>query len=228
MTPARRGVIFDLDGTLVDSLDDIAAALNHALVAHRFDPVSTAQVRRWVGDGATTLCRRAAPHAGEELIAALRADFADAYRRGCLDRTHFFPGVRATLAALHAARVPMAVLSNKPDEFTRLIVAALFEPGWFRAVCGVRDEAERKPSPGAALEIARGMDVPAERVWLVGDSCADIATARAAGMIAVAVTWGFRDAEELRAASPDYVVDRMEQVLDLLQVGHDGASTPRE
>lgn len=202
----RAALIFDLDGTLVDSLNDIHAALNVALAALGLRPAALHETRGWVGEGATTLCRRAARGAGEDVVRAVLERFAAAYRDGLLDSSALYPGVGAALDALADRGAAMAVLSNKPDEFTQRIAARLAAPRWFRAVRGARSEADRKPSPLAALELARVLDRAPADIWIIGDSRIDIQTARAAGMRAAAVTWGFRDADELRRESPDRVI----------------------
>lgn len=218
MTLRPRALLFDLDGTLVDSLDDIAAALNRALAARGLARATRDDIRRWIGDGAITLCRRAAPTLNDAAARDLLCDFEIAYRAGCLDRTRLYAGVHETLARLHAARVPMAVLSNKPDEFTQSVTAALCRPEWFCSVRGVRTDAERKPSPVLAFEAARAMGIPPAEVGHVGDSASDIATARAAGMIAVAVGWGFRPADVLREARPDHLIRQMDELPAILGV----------
>jgi len=217
-------IIFDLDGTLIDSLDDIAAALNTVLHTHGFPQIEPDRVRRYVGDGVTALCRRAAPQADAQQVAALRERFMGEYASHLLDQTRLYPDISDVLQALCAADVPMGVLSNKPDVLTRRIVTALCDPGWFRAVRGVRDERERKPSPALALEVAAGLRARPESIFIVGDSTVDVTTARNAGMKSIAVTWGFRSAEELREQAPDYVVDDPRAIMKLPQL--EGATCP--
>ncbi|MEE8170339.1 MAG: HAD hydrolase-like protein, partial [Phycisphaerae bacterium] len=125
-------IIFDLDGTLVDSLSDITAALNDALEAHGFGRAEVQQVRGWVGDGVPMLCRRAAPAADEATLEFMRQTFLNAYDRCCLNTSRLYPKIREILNELHDLGVPMAVLSNKPDAFTRRIVDALCGAGLFQ------------------------------------------------------------------------------------------------
>jgi len=112
--------------------------------------------------------------------------------------------------------VRMAVLSNKPDEFTRRIVAALCDPNWFSVVRGIERDADRKPSPRLALMIAAELGAAPRDVYLIGDSAVDVETARAAGMCSVAVTWGFRDQADLRGAAPDTIVSQPQEIALLL------------
>ncbi|MCK6485038.1 MAG: HAD hydrolase-like protein [Phycisphaerae bacterium] len=217
--PTAAALIFDLDGTLVDTLDDLTSALNGALSAHGCAAVSSARVRRWVGDGAAALCRSAAPDADDARRASLLSAFLQAYREGCLNATTLYPGMPDVLNRLHRAGIPMAVLSNKPHEFTLRVVAALCHPEWFAVVRGVMDESERKPSPSLALHVAGTLDRSPSKIFLIGDSPGDIATAHASGMKSVAVTWGFRDRDVLQDARPNWIVDRPEQLLEIPELG---------
>jgi phosphoglycolate phosphatase len=194
--------VFDLDGTLVDSLDDLHASVNHALRSLGLPARSRAEVRGYVGEGARTLLERAvepSEHLVEPALAAWRAH----YEAHCLDRTRSFPGIAALLAG---ARCPLAVLTNKPGALARRILDGLDLLPRFAAVVG-GDEAPRKPDPAGLLGIlARAGASPAEAV-LVGDSRHDVATARAAGVRMIAVTWGLGTRAELAAAGATTFVD---------------------
>jgi phosphoglycolate phosphatase len=209
-----RGVIFDLDGTLVDSLGDIAAAMNRSLAARNFPTHPLDAYRAFVGEGVRKLAERALPADAlsetTSLVAAYQADYAQHF----LESSAPYPGVPELLEALSSRGVPMSVLSNKPDAPTRQLVEALFG-GWrFRAVSGERPGVPRKPDPTAALELARDMDVPATHVSFIGDTLVDVACARAAGMRPLGVLWGFR-AQEV-ADSGVTTVRRPEELLPLL------------
>jgi phosphoglycolate phosphatase len=194
--------VFDLDGTLVDSLDDLHASVNHALRSLGLPARSRAEVRGYVGEGARTLIERAvgpSEHLVEPALAAWRAH----YEAHCLDRTRPYPGIGAMLAG---ARCPVAVLTNKPGALARRILDGLDLLPRFAAVVG-GDEAPRKPDPAGLLGIlARVGAAPAEAV-LVGDSRHDVATARAAGVRMIAVTWGLGTRAELAAAGATTFVD---------------------
>jgi len=198
------GVLFDLDGTLVDSLGDITHALNTVLSAAGLPTHSRTSVAGMVGDGATTLVERASPD-GADRQALLRGLTAH-YMRDPVSRTVPFDGIIEMLAALRAGGLPLAVLSNKPHPLTSAVVAALFGDDTFAHVIGDVPEHPKKPHPGQALRLAERLGVPPAQCVMVGDSPVDVQTGQAAAMHSVAVTWGFRSAEVLAATSPDHIV----------------------
>lgn len=203
-----EGIIFDLDGTLVDSLPGIAEALNAALATEGLPGHLEQVVRGFVGDGLETTVWRACPTQlrGHELVArlveAFRAFYQDCWRRG----TRTYPGVPELLAELDADGALLAVLSNKSHAFTVEMVAEIFPERSFTAVFGLRPGMAQKPDPSGALEIADAFGKQPAQCRLIGDSTIDIETARNAGMRSCAVTWGYHDAPRLLAAAPDVVV----------------------
>ncbi len=211
----RRAVIFDLDGTLVDSLDDIATALNGALAALGRPTAAREVVRHWIGDGLTELCRRALPAMDDATLHALIDAARRRYRGHSLDRTRPYAGIEPLLGRLRDRAVPMAVLSNKPHDLTLDILRGLGLEVFFDVVRGLKEESDRKPAPGPALEIARALGRPPGDIYLVGDGPTDVGAARAAGMVAVGVSWGFRGVDELRAAGAEWIVDRPEEIARL-------------
>ncbi len=199
--------IFDLDGTLVDSLLDITHALNHALEKIGEKLVRPREVRSWIGDGLPTLCRRAVPNRGRDLVDLMVREAASYYAAHCSANTRPYPNILQMLDLLRASRTASAVLSNKPHALTLRLVSELDMGKYFAHVHGYTSEEGKKPSPHFALKFAHAQGLPPEKVFFVGDSVVDIETARNAGMIAVAVSWGFTDRAALLAASPDYLVD---------------------
>lgn len=198
-----RLAVFDLDGTLVDSLGDLHASVNHALAAVGLPPRGLDEVRGFVGEGARMLLTRAVGPRGDLLDPALAAWRAH-YDVHCLDRTRPYPGIEALLAG--AGRM-LAVHTNKPGAMARKILAGLGLLPRFLAVVG-GDEAPRKPDPAGLLGImARAGAAPAETVF-VGDSRHDLATARAAGVPCVLVTWGLSSRDDLARAGAETLVDR--------------------
>lgn len=204
MSPSlARAVVFDLDGTLVDSLDDIAFHLNAALADHGLPARTRAEISEWVGYGSARLVERAVPDAG--LAAGVLAAYRAHYHARPVIHTRPYAGIPETLDALAPGRT-LAVLSNKPHAEVVAIVAALL-PRWsFAAIAGERPDIPRKPDAASVLSILSPLGILPEHAALVGDSEVDIATARAAGLTSIAVTWGFRSAAALEAAGPDVLV----------------------
>jgi phosphoglycolate phosphatase len=198
-------VLFDLDGTLVDSCPDIQRALNHVLREHGLETHSVAEVRRMIGGGVGKLIERAAP----ALSAASRDPLAEAFRaRYAIDLvrdTVAYPGVDSVVRV--APDVRKAVLTNKPGGLARRLVSAC---GWqlqFEGVLGDDDLPRRKPDPIGVERLRASAGVPREAVLYVGDSPIDFETARAAGVPCALVTWGYTDRHELAVRQPDFLID---------------------
>jgi phosphoglycolate phosphatase len=212
-------IIFDLDGTLVDSLPGIAAALNAALAADGLPPHPASAVRDFVGDGLETTIRRACPPEirGDDarnarLVDSFRVFYQDAWRAGTL----VFPGVAGLLGELAAGDVALAVLSIKSHAFTVEMVAEIFPAIPFAAVLGLRPGAPPKPDPSGALELAATLGVAPGECLIIGDSTMDIDTAKRAGMRSIAVTWGYHDAPRLMAAGADGIAEDVASLKKLL------------
>ncbi len=214
MGHAYRAVIFDLDGTLLDTLADIAHAMNTALARHGLPPRPLDDYRLMVGSGLEALVRRAVSSstarppatADEELVAALVRELRDGYAADPVSRTRPYDGVPDLVRALRAMDVPLAVLSNKAEELVIPIVAAFFAPDDFAVVRGMKDDVPAKPDPTSAVRIAADLSAAPEECVYLGDSDVDMRTARNAGMAAVGAAWGFRGADELRASGAQQVI----------------------
>jgi phosphoglycolate phosphatase len=215
MQPRLDGVIFDLDGTLVDTLADIADALNHVLEARGLPGHGLPDYRRMIGAGVELLIERAVPASEHRHSAAIIVEYRARYAQHMLDRSTPYPGIADLLAQLRARGVPLSVLSNKPDPATRQMIATLFPEVPFVDVVGQRPGRPRKPDPSVALELAARMKVSPERCTFVGDTDFDMQTACAAGMFAVGVTWGFRDGAELLQHGARALIDRPAELLEL-------------
>lgn len=202
-----RACIFDLDGTLVDSLPDIHEALSHALRAMKLPPVTREQTRGWIGDGLPALCRRAVPQLDKSALEMFMEYARTHYAAHVVDETRPFPNIMQMLDLLKAECVPCSVLTNKPHALAVESVRHLGLMPYFVDVVGYRSEEEKKPDPRAARRLAQSMGESPAYVALVGDSVADIRTARNAGMISVAVTWGYQNSDVLRAESPDFFLE---------------------
>jgi phosphoglycolate phosphatase len=206
---ARPLVLFDLDGTLVDTLPDIARALGAALAEIGVAAPPLDVVRRMVGDGARELVRRA--RAGRPADAteedALLARFLASYRANVCVASRLYPGAREALASLRAEGAALAVVTNKPGELARALLAALDAAAALDAIIGDGDGFPRKPDPAAAQAlVARFGGAPAQTV-VVGDGLPDMRLARALGATAVAAAWGYVPATDLAAESPSFLAD---------------------
>jgi len=208
-------VVFDLDGTLVDSSRDIAASVNAALgrVAPGTAALSLEAILSFVGEGAGLLVERSLRHAGlglstEEVLPV----YVDCYRERLLDTTRLYPGVAEALDAL--AGTTLAVLTNKPGDMSRTILEGLGVASRFARVRGAGDVPSRKPDPAGLLGLMSELGARAGETWMVGDSATDVGVARAAGTRVAGVTWGFQPAA-LRAAAPDRVLDLPAELADL-------------
>lgn len=216
---ALRLVAFDLDGTLVDSLGDIAGAMNGALREHGFEEHEPERYIEWVGDGAGALARRAlaAEVAGDEGLAGKVAiSFRRHYQLGGHRRSRPYAGVAEMLTSLREVGVVLAVISNKPHELVEGCVEEVFGGGVFARVLGQKDGAPPKPDPSGLLGVMDELGVDRSRTAYVGDSMVDVETARRAGVAAVAVSWGFCGRGDLLAAHPHVMADSPDEILSFV------------
>lgn len=209
-----RAVIFDLDGTLLDSLADIGGAMNEALQARGWPTHPLGAYLRFVGEGVEKLARRAAPRDAD--VGPLVDEYRARYAQRMEQETKPYLGVPELLDALKLKGMPMAVLSNKRDDFTVELVKRQLSRWPFVDVRGERKDVPRKPDPAAALELARSLGFPPEEIAFVGDTAIDVKTAVAAGMLPVAVLWGFRTRAELVAAGAKHVLETPGELLTLV------------
>ncbi|HEY5961300.1 MAG TPA: HAD-IA family hydrolase [Polyangiaceae bacterium] len=222
--PRFDAIVFDLDGTLVDSRADLAAAANHALLTHGYPTLSEARIASYVGDGARTLIARAAGTsvAGEQLN-ALVATFLDVYAAHVCDKTTLMPGAGYALAALSG--MPLAVLTNKPSAPTALLLRHLDISKYFRCVIGGGDLAHLKPNPEPLFEIGRRLGVASNRMLMVGDGPQDVECGRNAGASTLGLAGGIADPAQLRAANPDYWLESLAELPRLVFGAEDTADT---
>ncbi|HAP31916.1 MAG TPA: HAD family hydrolase [Firmicutes bacterium] len=213
-----RAVIFDLDGTLLDTLQDIGEAMNTSLREHGFPEHPLDAYRYFVGEGVETLVRRALPEGqrGEALVAKLLEIMREEYGRRWHDHSLPFPGVPEMLDRLESRGLPKAVFSNKPHVFTVEMVEEMLGDWSFIAVRGILPGTPRKPDPAVALEISREIKIPPQDILFVGDSDLDMLAARAAGMFGIGVLWGFRDAAELLGAGARALMAHPRELLNFL------------
>ena len=211
-----RLLVFDLDGTLVDSSRDIAAATNAALrrVAPGAGEIPLAAILSFVGEGARVLVERSLRHAGLSFPAdEVLPVYIECYAERLLDTTLLYPGMAEALDAL--AGPALAVLTNKPGDFSRRILEGLGVASRFARVLGAGDVPSRKPDPSGLFRLMAEAGAAPGETWMIGDSATDVAVARAAGVRAAGVTWGFHPVA-LRAAGPDRLIDRPLDLASLL------------
>lgn len=219
MATQYRAVLFDLDGTLVDSLADLANATNYALAKLGCPTHPREAYRYFVGDGARMLCARALPANRQDLVERALELMRAHYERHCFDESRPYPGIVELLDTLQQRGVSMAVLSNKPDAFTKRVIRHFFPRVGFVMVRGQLPHLPLKPDPMAARQIAEDVGVEASQWLYLGDTNTDMRTARAAGMFAVGALWGFRPREELEEAGAQAFVEQPEEVLRWFGVG---------
>ena len=210
--------IFDLDGTLIDSKLDLAHAVNATRVNLDLPPLEHELIFSYVGNGAPVLIRRVlGPEASEELVNQALEYFLAYYREHMLDYTVLYPGVRETLEKLDNGERRLAVLTNKPVRISAAILDGLNVGQHFFRVYGGNSFEQKKPDPIGIETLLREAGAQKERTLMVGDSAVDIQTARNAGIPCCGVTYGFQP-ESLAACPPDFLIDRMDKLLDALQL----------
>jgi phosphoglycolate phosphatase len=215
---AARAVLFDLDGTLLDTLADIGESMNAALLELGLPTHPLNSYKRFVGDGVTVLVRRALPpeHRDDPMIASCAALMKRIYTARAVVKTRAYPGVFELVRALRTRGLALAVLSNKPHDLTGIVIDHYFGSDSFDAVLGASPDLPRKPDPTAALAIADRLGVPPGGFLYVGDTDTDMRTAVAAGMYPVGAAWGFRPVAELTASGACFIAREPGDVLRIL------------
>jgi phosphoglycolate phosphatase len=211
------GVVFDLDGTLVDTLTDIANAANSVLAQHGFPAHPVSRYRKFVGEGIRVLLSRALPpgRRDEGTLDACLATMSVEYPRHLNRTAQPYAGVPELISELRRRGWRRAVLSNKPDEFAARCLRDFFGPDSFDPILGSSPDRPRKPNPAGALEIAARWTLPPRRILYVGDSGTDMATAVNAGMFPVGVLWGYRAPRELVEAGAKRLLKEPADLLDM-------------
>ena len=210
----KKLLIFDLDGTLADTLTTIRDAVNMCMEHFGYPTLDLVQTRRNVGDGVKLLIQRSLPK--EAILIDGELDRVLEYFRGCYLKTHdniddCYDGLKEIIYELKSKGYGLAVLSNKPDHLVKNIISKLFDEGTFGISMG-QTELPKKPEPDVPLMIAKQLGYTPDETCFIGDSEVDIKTAQNAGMTSVAVTWGFRDREELISLNPDVLIDTPSQL----------------
>ncbi len=213
-----RAIVFDLDGTLLDTLDDLADSMNRALSGMGLPSHPVDAYRYYVGDGVGMLVERVLPEDRHDpdTVKALTTAFKDEYLQGWNVKTRPYPDIPELLLGLERRGLKRAVYSNKPDRFTRLCVEALLPEHPFAVVLGHREGMPRKPDPSGLHDILSRLEVRPSEALMVGDTATDMDTAAAAGVTSIGVTWGFRPESELRSHGADAILHRPGDLWSLL------------
>jgi phosphoglycolate phosphatase len=213
-----KAVLFDLDGTLIDTVDDIGDAANRVLSNRGLPTHSISDYRLFIGEGVRMLFTRALPEESrnQDLITACLKEFIEDYRCNYNVKTKPYDGVPELLDMLQVRGLKLAILSNKPDPITKDCVAFFLSQWDFDVVLGQQDSIPRKPDPQGALEVAQRLAIQPSNFIYLGDTAIDMKTAVSAGMFPVGVLWGFRSLEELMGNGARVVIDEPMQLMDFI------------
>jgi phosphoglycolate phosphatase len=212
-------VVFDLDGTLLNSLEDIAEAANTILESHGFPTHDVSAYRYFVGDGLRRLLQRTVPEPCRDdvpLIERMTAEFTELYQRTWNIQSHLYEGVPDMLQQLAKRDIAMAVLSNKPQEATKRCVDYFLSGHRFAAVLGQQENRPPKPDPTGVREILQALKVNPHDCLYLGDTAVDMQTARGVAMTPVGASWGFRERDELARAGAKVIIDHPRELLELV------------
>lgn len=209
-------VLFDLDGTLLNTLEDLADSMNAVLRQSGYPERSLAEIRNFVGNGIKKLVKRSAPEDTKaEEIVRMYETFLPYYKEHCADKTKPYEGIQELLAKLRDNGIKLAVVSNKADAAVKELCEQYF-PDFFKEAVGERAGIARKPAPDTIYEVLRNLNIEKEKAVYIGDSEVDVQTANNAGLDCIAVSWGFRDEPVLKAAGAETIVSAPEEVSALL------------
>lgn len=210
------GIIFDLDGTLADTMDDLKTAVNATLTKLGYDTRAKFELLNFINNGSRELIRRSLPTAVQTedfIIDSAHNLFFQEYEKCFCEKTSAFPGICEAILELKKKRFKLGVLSNKPDQFVKVIVAKLFGEKTFDFVMG-KSDFPHKPDPSSALFVAKEMGVKPHKCSLVGDSDIDMKTAKNAGMRSIGVQWGYRSTDVLLSAGADYIASSPTEMIE--------------
>ena len=212
--------IFDLDGTVLDTVHTIAYYGNYALSKNGMEPIDVQEYKYFAGNGAVNLIKRALRFRDaltDEIFEKVFADYNAAYNADTSYLTAPFEGIKETLDAIKAQNIKMAILSNKPHFATCGVIHSLFGEGYFDCVYGQRENVPIKPDPTAVFQIMEQFHVKPEECLYIGDTGTDMQTGKNANLCAVGVLWGFRGKEELQSSGADVIVEKPEQLLECIE-----------
>lgn len=213
----KKTVIFDLDGTLLDSIEDIASSMNKVLESLQLPTHKIEDYKHFVGGGVDILVENALSNQSKEIKDEVTKRFKIEYDGKLHSKTLPYDGIYELLDELKKLDINLAVLSNKPHEFTVSYVNHFFKNYNFKEIHGQKKDVPKKPDPKAALDIVKCLDSSCENTYFIGDTKIDMQTAKSANMTAIGVLWGFRDEKELRDFGADFIVSNPLEILKILQ-----------
>lgn len=218
MDKTKKLAIFDLDGTLANTLEDLANAVNNGLRNLGYPEHSINKYNQFVGNGVQKLCERALPekYKNDEYIAKLHQEFDCFYQKHFLDNTKEYNGITSLLNYISSKGYDMAVATNKPQNFAREIVSVLFPDIHFIKVLGGCETRSKKPSPDIISEILENREEMYSEIYMIGDSNVDIETAKNAGVQSIGCVWGFRTEKELSDAGANYIVNKPAEIKNII------------
>jgi phosphoglycolate phosphatase len=213
-----KGIIFDLDGTLINSIPDIADAANQLMVNHNFPVHDPSSYVDWIGNGALKLLKLAVPKSvSEEDLHELLAEYLEIHTRNCINKTHRYPGIDNILDYLNEQNISISILTNKPHAITLKVFEQYFKKWKFDFVLGQMQGNPKKPNPQLAIEIANELHFIQHDMLFIGDSDTDMKTGLAAGMIPLGVTWGYDDEYSIVEAGAKYLMNDTKELLEFLK-----------
>ncbi|HEY5575713.1 MAG TPA: HAD family hydrolase [Clostridiaceae bacterium] len=209
-------VIFDMDGTLLDTLEDISDSINHVLEIYGFPNRKTSDLRSFLGNGAAQLMELAIPGGiSNPQFGTCLKDYCNHYQENLQNKTCVYEGVISLLEQLSVGGYKIAIVSNKPDKAVKEL-AGLYFKEYSKVAIGETDGIARKPAPDTVLKAMKELGSTADKTVYVGDSEVDVATAKNCGIKCVGVTWGFRDREVLEKKGADYIIDKPQELLKII------------
>ncbi len=211
--------IFDLDGTLIDSLEDLAISVNYALEKNGFATHSTDAYRQFVGDGAVMLIKRAmaTKEFTQREFDKVKKDYDEHYKMHCIDKTALYDGALELLNELKAKDIKLAIISNKPDDFVKSIMIKMNLTQYFDYIAGGLPDVPKKPDPYAFNVLLQKFSLTQNECLYVGDSNVDIFTGKNAGIKTLGASWGFRGKQELLDADAEVIIDNLSEVLSYVK-----------
>lgn len=213
-----QAIIFDLDGTLIDSISDIADTANQVMINHNYPIHDPSSYVNWIGNGALKLLKRAVPdNTSEEYLHALLQEYLEIYERNCTNKTCLYQGINRILNYFNEQNISISILTNKTQEITMKVFENYLSDWKFDFVLGQINGYPKKPDPGRAIEIAKRLNCKTKEMLFIGDSVTDIRTGIAAGMIPVGVTWGYGRENSIVDAGAKYLMKDTKELLEFIK-----------